>query len=258
MAPVVLHVRWVAGFACCVALVAAGCSSREGKGGAGDRPASTAKYVPSGDEGLGASVAILLDNSGSMGQPAGGDTLPKYLVAHAAIADMLSSTDAFVAKMPGFPVNVGLYRFSGAVTTLVPVGRYDRRLLTDALTHMPPPEGATAIGDALDQAVADLYRAGTIRKYILVVTDGQNTEGRSPDAAAREIAVRSEGAVRLYFVAFDVDAAKFRFVRDVHGEVLGARNGAALKASLDTIYRGRILAEAANAGETLPPPKPTP
>ena len=56
----------------------------------------------------------------------------------------------------------------------------------------------------------------------------------------------------MYFVAFDVDAKKFGFLRDVHGEVLGARNGVALRASLDTIYRGKILAEAMDAGETLP------
>jgi len=82
---------------------------------------------------------------------------------------------------------------------------------------------------------------------------------------AEEINRRSEGAVKMYFVAFDIDADKFDFVRSVHGEVLGAQNGIRLRASLDTIYRGRILAEAMDAGESLParrdsstskPPKP--
>jgi hypothetical protein len=57
----------------------------------------------------------------------------------------------------------------------------------------------------------------------------------------------------MYFVAFDIDAAAFGFLREVQGEVLSARNGVALRASLDTIYRGRILAEAVDAGETLTP-----
>jgi hypothetical protein len=118
---------------------------------------------------------------------------------------------------------------------------------------MPPPNGGTAIGEALDAARADLYRAGVIRKYILVITDGENTEGRAPENIAREIARRSEGAVRMHFVAFDVDADKFSFVRDLHGEVLGAGNAVALRASLDTIYRGKILAEAMDAGERLAP-----
>lgn len=122
--------------------------------------ASNGKYVPAGDEGLGAAVAIMVDNSGSMRDKAGDDRRPKYQVARQALEEMLASTDSFAA--------------------------------------------------------------------------------------------RSEGAVRMYFVAFDVDAKKFAFLHDVHGEVLGAGNALALRASLDTIYRGRILAEAVDAGESLP------
>ncbi|MEP6766968.1 MAG: hypothetical protein ABJB66_21805, partial [Gemmatimonadaceae bacterium] len=74
----------------------------------------------------------------------------------------------------------------------------------------------------------------------------------------REIFRRSDGAVRMYFVAFDVAQSRFDFLHEVHGEVLGASNGAALRASLDSIYRGRILSEAMDAGETQPPPPPPP
>jgi Mg-chelatase subunit ChlD len=221
-----------------------------------EQPASgeavaTAKYVPEKTEGLGASIAILIDNSGSMKDRASGDSRAKYLVAREALQQMLASTDSFVARQPDFPVNVGLYQFSSDVTMLVPVQPYNRASLQSALDGMPTPRGGTAIGDAMDQARADLYRAGTIRKYILVVTDGQNTDGRSPDRVAREINARSEGAVRMYFVAFDVEASRFDFVHDVKGEVLEARNGLGLRASLDSIYRGRILAESMNAGEPL-------
>jgi hypothetical protein len=121
-----------------------------------------------------------------------------------------------------------------------------------ALDAMPEPDGGTAIGNAMDEARADLYRAGTFRKYILVVTDGENTTGRSPRRVAQEINRRSEGAVRMYFVAFDIDADRFAFLRDVRGEVVGARNGDALRERLDEIYRGKILSEAVDAGETLP------
>jgi len=104
----------------------------------------------------------------------------------------------------------------------------------------------------MDVAREDLYRAGTFRKYILVVTDGENTDGVSPRRIAQEINRRSEGAVRMYFVAFDIDAARFEFLRDVRGEVVGASNGDALRARLDEIYRGKILSEAVDAGETRP------
>ena len=218
------------------------------------RMTSQPRYKSEVDEGLGASVAILLDNSGSMeDRPRrGGDDRPKYVVAREAIGAMLAATDSFVAKHPDFPINVGLYRFATHVERAVPIGRFDARALRDALEATTKPVGGTAIGDAMDEARADLYRAGTFRKYILVVTDGENTEGRSPRRVAQEIANRSEGAVRMYFVAFDVDARRFDFVKDVRGEVVGASDGPALRASLDTIYRGKILAEALDVGETLP------
>ena len=233
---------------------------------AAPEPATTAgRYKPSVQEGLGASVAILLDQSGSMkDSPKRGGGGPKFAVARAALERVLAQTDSFVATQTGFPVNVGLYAFSGSVRRVLPIGPYDRDALKRALSELPPPTGATAIGDAMLAATTDLYSAGTIRKYLLVVTDGQNTDGRDPADAAREIQQRSEGAVRLFLVAFDVDAEKFGFVNDVHGTVLEARDAVALRASLDTLYRGRILAEAVDAGERLPaaadstPRKPAP
>jgi hypothetical protein len=214
---------------------------------------STVKYVPSGDEGLGAAVAIMVDNSGSMREKAGDDTRPKYQVARQALEEMLATTDSFTARQRGFPVKVGLYYFSSAVHPLAPMAPYNAGALRTALESMPSPTGGTAIGDAMDAARDALYKSGIIRKYILVVTDGENTAGREPHDVAREIEARSEGAVRMYFVAFDVDAKKFSFLHQMHGEVLGADNAVALRASLDTIYRGRILAEALDAGESTTP-----
>jgi hypothetical protein len=176
-------------------------------------------------------------------------------VAREALEAMIATTDSFVAAQPDFNINVGLYRFSDDVVTLAPMKPYDREALRRALDEMPEPDGGTAIGRAMETAREDLYRAGTFRKYILLVTDGRNTQGPSPKKVATEIFRRSEGAVRLYFVAFDVDARNFDFLSKVNGEVLEARNGIALRASLDTIYRGKILAEAMDAGETLTAPR---
>jgi hypothetical protein len=53
-------------------------------------------------------------------------------------------------------------------------------------------------------------------------------------------------------VAFDVDAERFDFLKDVPGEAIGAGSGPELKKALDDIYRGRILAEAATQGEREP------
>ena len=95
----------------------------------------------------------------------------------------------------------------------------------------------------------DLYRAGVFRKYLLVVTDGENTSGRNPDDVAREIFRKSEGAVQTYFVAFDTSPEKFAFLKETGGDVIGANSGPELRTALDGIYQGEILAEAIDVGE---------
>jgi hypothetical protein len=87
---------------------------------------------------------------------------------------------------------------------------------------------------------------------LLVVTDGDNTSGRSPELVARDIFQKSEQGVAIYFVAFDTNADRFAFLKQVHGDVIGAGNGVELRKALDGIYQGRILAEASMPGEREP------
>lgn len=235
-----------------VILVTRARRERGGSDSDSDRPTTTERYAATVQEGLGASVAILLDNSGSMEEaPEDGGDGTKASIAREVLERVISQTDSFVVRQPGFPVNVGLYVFNKRVQRALPIGPYDRERFRQALADLEEPDGGTAIGDAMEAAVTDLYSAGTIRKYILVVTDGENTEGSEPAEIAREIEQRSEGAVRLFLVAFDVEGEKFSFVSDVRGTLVEARNAVALRAGLDTLYRGRILAEAVDAGETL-------
>lgn len=219
-------------------------------GGATD-PAE-APYQAEVGEGLGAAVAILIDTSGSMKETAPGDTRSKYEVAREKIERMLDATDAFVARRPDFPIKIGLYSFSSDVQVLQPMEPYDRSRLRQALASLRRPGGGTAIGDAMREARPDLYRAGVFRKYILVVTDGENTNGREPDDVARDIWRKSEHAVQIYFVAFDTSPGKFAFLKDVGGDVLGAGSGVELQAALENVYQGKILAEAIDAGEREP------
>ena len=220
-----------------------------GRAAGGDEP--TASYQAEVEEGLGAAVAILVDTSGSMKDKATGDSRPKYVVAREALEAMLDATDAFVARRPDFPIKIGLYSFASDVRTLRPIEPYNRDAIRTALADLPPPGGGTAIGSALSAARPDLYRAGVFRKYLLVVTDGENTRGKSPDTIARDIWRKSEGAVQIYFVAFDVDPEKFAFLKEAGGDVIGAGTGGDLRKALDGIYQGKILAEAVG-GEREP------
>src|SRR5436190_734830 len=142
-----------------------------------------------------------------------------------------------------------------AMSALVPLVTLTLAFRTNGRRDRSPDArsgGGTAIGEALGEARPDLYRAGVFRKYLLVVTDGENTSGRPPDRVAREIFRKSEGAVQVYFVAFDTSPEKFAFLKDAGGDVIGAGTGAELRQALDGIYQGRILAEAPGAGEREP------
>jgi Mg-chelatase subunit ChlD len=217
------------------------------------RPAEDqAPYQAEVDEGLGAAVAILIDTSGSMREQTPGDTRPKYVVAQEALQAMLDATDAFVAKRPDFPIKIGIYTFSSSVTRALPIQTYNRDVVRAVLKKLPGPGGGTAIGEAMNDARPDLYRAGVFRKYLLVVTDGENTNGRDPDEIARGIFRKSEGAVQIYFVAFDTSPEKFAFLKEVGGDVIAAGSAPELRTALGGIYQGRILAEAIDAGEREP------
>jgi Mg-chelatase subunit ChlD len=211
-----------------------------------------APYQAEVEEGLGAAVAILIDTSGSMAQQAPGDSRPKFVVAQEALEAMLDATEAFIAKRPEFPIKIGVYSFSSHVRTLMPIRAYDRPAIRAALDSVPRPGGGTAIGEALRTARPDLYRAGVFRKYLLVVTDGENTSGSSPDDVARDIFHKSEGGVQIYFVAFDTTPQKFSFLKDVGGDVLSAGSGTELRKALDEVYQGKILAEAPGTAEREP------
>ena len=164
------------------------------------RPAPEPAYYQSEvEEGIGAAIAILVDSSGSMGRPAPGEDRPKYLVAREAVSKMLEATDAFVVKRPDFRIKVALLHFSSGPWLDLPIQSYDRATLIRALHKLPVPKGGTAIGRAMMAARRQLYRSGVFRKYIVVVTDGENTSGRDPRHAAEELHRMSEEELEHYF-----------------------------------------------------------
>ena len=168
-------------------------------------------------------------------------TIPMALLVGILVAlGRLSADREFVALQA---CGVSVFR------VLRPIAPYDRAAVREVLATLPRPGGGTAIGDAMREARPDLYRAGVFRKYVLVVTDGENTTGRSPDLVAREIWRKSEGAVQVYFVAFDTSPEAFGFLKEAGGDVIGAGTGDELRLALDGIYQGKILAEAPAAGE---------
>jgi Mg-chelatase subunit ChlD len=236
-----------------VALLVAGCSrshQSHGPGGGGDKPPPTTVTrhieLPKADERNGTAVVILVDTSGSMAQavPDGkGKQRPKNQIAQEALHSIVGYTTAWQKSHAGAHLQLGIFNFSSRVHAVLPMGEFDTAKAEAAVGRIPTPNGGTAIGLALEEGYKALYRSGCTRKFILCVTDGENTSGPSPDYIAHQLYEQTSGAVKLNFVAFDTKASHFRFVPGVGGHVVEAADGGKLQVELTTIYEKKILAE---------------
>lgn len=118
------------------------------------------------------SVFICIDTSGSM---ASTDVLPTRAAAARAAAR------AFVDETPS-GTKIGIISFSGAAGIVQPLSS-DHRQVDAALEQIPMPNGATAIGDALQLAAQNLPPAG--HRVVILITDGVNNAGTDPMQVAQ-------------------------------------------------------------------------
>ncbi len=126
--------------------------------------------VPSHD----ATVVICIDTSGSMRAE---DLAPTRSAAAQAAAR------AFVAAAPS-GTRIGIVTFStGASVLLAPTS--DLETVRDALDRIPPPNGGTAIGDALELAASTMPAQG--QRAIVLLTDGVNNRGVDPVQASQQV-----------------------------------------------------------------------
>jgi Ca-activated chloride channel family protein len=112
-------------------------------------------------------VFICIDTSGSM---ASTDVLPTRALAAKAAAQ------AFINATPS-GTKVGVVSFSADASLVQPLSS-DRAAVIASLDNIPPPDGATAIGDALKLAAQNLPDAG--HRVIVLITDGVNNAGTDP------------------------------------------------------------------------------
>ena len=199
----------------------------------------------------GIAAAILIDTSGSMRErvrDADGASQQKIAIAQRAAMNLVDQFDNYAREHSDKPLLLGIYEFSyrgmsSCCRTVVKLGPPDAGAARSAIMKMRA-DGDTPIGDAMIQAKRDVDRTGLSKRHILVITDGENTRGYSPEDVTRGISTQSDtDRASIYFVAFDVAASKFNSVRDAGGLVLAASNETDLKGTLDYLLTGKILAE---------------
>ncbi len=123
------------------------------------------------------SVFICIDTSGSMRST---DVTPTRAQAATTAAR------AFISETPA-GTKIGIIAFSGSAAIVQPLSA-DHQLVSGALDNVPQPDGATAIGDALQLAAQNLPERG--HRVVILITDGVNNSGTDPTAAAQSLGDR--------------------------------------------------------------------
>ncbi|HEY4442171.1 MAG TPA: VWA domain-containing protein [Candidatus Elarobacter sp.] len=122
----------------------------------------------------GGAVVLCVDTSGSMRAT---DVTPTRADAAAA------AVRAFVDGAPD-GTRIAIVAFSSGAGVVQPLTA-DKDALRDAIGRIPPPNGGTAIGDALALAARQLPAGG--KRGIVLITDGVNNLGADPLAVAPEV-----------------------------------------------------------------------
>jgi len=198
----------------------------------------------------GIAAAVMIDVSGSMSDAVddGGRSVPKIEVARRAAVDLVRQFDQYARAHAGEPVLVGVYEFSErnrqpSSREVIAMSPPDIARAEEAVASMRP-SGGTPIGDAMIAGKRALDGTGLSRRHLLVVTDGENTDGYRPSVVMAALGKRPESErPSVYFVAFDIEATRFNTVRDAGALVLAAAGGKELTETLDTLLTGKILVE---------------
>lgn len=121
-----------------------------------------------------ATIVMCIDTSGSMRSQ---DVAPSR--AETASRAMRS----FAGAVPR-GTRIGVVAFAGTARVMA-VPTADRKAILNAIASLPPPNGQTAIGDALHAASTLLPARGA--RGVLLITDGTNNRGRDPGLAVRQL-----------------------------------------------------------------------
>ena len=133
---------------------------------------------------VGISVAIILDVSGSMGDPprsGGRSQVPPGLEGLRDDHELPRRTHR---RQKDLKVQVTLLKFSNGVDTVLPMTELNAEGIEKLKLCSSPenfrPDGGTAIGAALEAGAEALAQSGTIFNSLIIITDGENNNDPDP------------------------------------------------------------------------------
>lgn len=187
-----------------------------------------------------------LDISGSMGGWIGNKK--KIDISKEAMRKVFTQIASYVQSHPEKKVEVGLCSFDHRVNLLQPLETFDQDKLERMIQPLQP-SGNTAIGDAILLAFKEILKSGVETKAILVMTDGENNRGISPELAVDAIKQDRNNRqvltadVDVFLIAFDVNASVFEGVKKAGAIVVESRDQKSLEGVLSSIVE-QVLLEA--------------
>ncbi len=204
---------------------------------------------------LGISIIVGVDTSGSMGETARGDNAPKYRIASQSMSEIVGFLESIYNtqfKKENLKLKLGILKFSSSVDVLYDLTEMDmekfkdlKRIVGNPNTFSP--DGGTAIGDTMEKGIEMLSQSGTIFRSLIVITDGENTQGVDPAKVMKAMVENRNNkntedypvltsTILTSFVGFDINASVFQNLNDLGARVTSAQNREQLNQSLRTIF----------------------
>jgi hypothetical protein len=198
---------------------------------------STGATVPPGSLG----VMFCVDVSPSMNDRVGGER--KIDASKAAMKQVIQQLERWTQDKANANkvLKVGLIAFSGRADVVRPLEPFNKAALENAINNLQL-GNATAIGDAMILGSQELLRGGVENKALIVLTDGENNRGVRPDWVMKALHGNHNNLnvptddIKVFLVAFDIQASRFNEVRSAGAAVLESRD----KAALDKILKETV------------------
>jgi len=185
-----------------------------------------------------------LDTSGSMAGMMGKKR--KIDISKDAMRVVFKQIDDYVRANPNRKVKVGICGFSSTPTMVRPLAPFDLKALESAINGLRP-TSSTAIGDATKMALVELLKSNDETKAILVMTDGENNVGATPDKVVQAIKQNANNqklvtaGVDVFLIAFDVGGDLFKPVKDAGATVMESRDAASLQSIMTNLVEEVLL-----------------
>jgi len=204
---------------------------------------------------FGISVSLIVDVSGSMNESPRSGGNKKSIQATDALLTIIEYIESISEKQKDLKINVSVLKFGSYVNEVYPLTTMTKEeflKLKGLCTYkMFAPSDGTAIGKALEKGSEVLAQSGTILNSMILISDGENSVGISPEPVLQGIYadnnnkstpdfVVNTSTQLISFIGFDVGSNVFDGIKQYGARVSSAGNQIELEESLKALLEADI------------------